>query len=108
MLQKKQKIKHRKYALKNNVRPPESTWKDRQQSVYMLNKKTLEIIKEFDSLSSACRYIGKENTFVSTISSCCRNKRFSAFGYRWVFNTEDIELLREKKPIIAWNKGLKN
>ena len=101
------KIKHRKYALKNNVRPPESTWKDRQQSVYMLNKKTLEIIKEFDSLSSACRYIGKENTFVSTISSCCRNKRFSAFGYRWVFNTEDVELLREKKPLIAWNKGLK-
>ena len=101
------KIKHRKYALKNNVRPPESTWKDRQQSVYMLNKKTLEIIKEFDSLSSACRYIGKENTFVSTISSCCHNKRFSAFGYRWVFNTEDIELLREKKPLIAWNKGLK-
>ena len=101
------KIKHRKYALKNNVCPPESTWKDRQQSVYMLNKKTLEIIKEFDSLSSACRYIGKENTFVSTISSCCLNKRFSAFGYRWVFNTGDIELLREKKPLIAWNKGLK-
>ena len=100
------KEKNRKYALENNVKPPEATWKDKQQKVYMLDKSTLEIINEFESLSSACRFIGKKETFVSTISSCCNNKRFSAFGYRWVFSIDDIPKLREKIPLIAWNKGL--
>lgn len=101
------KIKHRKYALENNVKPPESTWKEKQQEVYMLDKETLDIIQKFESLSSACRFIGKKETYVSTISSCCNNKRFSAFGYRWVFTIEDIPKLRDKKILIAWNKGLK-
>lgn len=99
--------KHKKYALENNIKPPESTWKDKQQKVYMLQKETLKVLKEFESLASACRYINKNNSYVSTISACCRNKRFSAFGYRWVFNKKDIKTLRIKKPIIAWNKGLK-
>lgn len=101
------KIKHRKYALENNIKPPESTWREKQQKVYMLDKQTLEIIQEFQSLSSACRFIGKKETYVFTISSCCNNKRFSAFGYRWVFSIEDIQKLRDKIPIVAWNKGLK-
>lgn len=101
------KIKHRKYALENNVKPPESTWKEKQQEVYMLDKETLNIIQKFESLSSACRFIGKKETYVSTISSCCNNKRFSAFGYRWVFSIEDIQKLRDKIPLVAWNKGLK-
>ena len=101
------KEKNRKFALENNIKPPESTWKDRQQKVYMLDKNTLEIINEFESLSSACRFIGKKETFVSTISSCCNNERFSAFGYRWVFSIEDIQKLRDKIPLVAWNKGLK-
>ena len=100
------KRKHKKYATENNIKPLESTWKDRQQKVYMLDKNTLEIINEFESLSCACRFIGKQETFVSTISSCCNNKRFSAFGYRWVFSIDDIPKLRNKIPLIAWNKGL--
>lgn len=101
------KNKHKKYALENNIKPPESTWKERQQKVYMLDKQTLDIIQEFESLSSACRFLGKKETYVSTISSCCNNKRFSAFGYRWVFSIEDIQKLRDKIPLVAWNKGLK-
>lgn len=107
IVSEKTKAKHRKYAIENNVKPPESTWKDRQQKVYMLDKSTLEIIKNFESLSSACKFLGKQTTFVSTISSCCNNKRFSAFGYRWVFSLKDITLLKNKKPIVAWNKGKK-
>lgn len=104
---KKTREKHKKYALENNVRPPESTWKEKQQKVYMLDKNSLKVLNEFESLSSACRFIGKKETFVSTLSSCCNNKRFSAFGYRWVFFLEDIQKLRNKKPLLAWNKGIK-
>lgn len=107
IVSEKTKIKHRKYALENNIKPPESTWKDKRQKVYMLDKETLDIIQEFESLSSACRFLSKKETYVSTISSCCNNKRFSAFGYRWVFSIEDIQKLRDKIPLIAWNKGLK-
>ena len=103
----KTKEKHKKYALENNVRPPESTWKEKQQKVYMLDKNSLKILNEFESLSSAFRFIGKKETFVSTISSCCNNRRFSAFGYRWAFFLEDIQKLRNKKPLLAWNKGIK-
>ena len=100
-------LKLKKYALENNIKPPEITWKERQQKVYMLDKENLEILHEFDSLSQACRFLGKKETFASTISSCCNNKRFSAFGYRWSYSIENISNLRNKKPLIAWNKGLK-
>jgi hypothetical protein len=98
--------KKRKYALDNNIIPPKSTWEDRQKQVLMLNYNTLEIINTFVSASEACRYVGKDCTFTSTITSCCKNKRFSAFGYRWVFNESDITNLRSKIPLVPWNKGL--
>jgi group I intron endonuclease len=99
--------KKRKYAIDNNIIPPESTWIARQEKVLMLDYNTLTIIKEFNSLSEACRFIGKDSTFASTISACCKNKRYSAYGYRWVFNKEDIKTLRTKKKLISWNKGKK-
>ena len=74
--------KKRKYAIENNIVPPESTWKEKQKEVYMLDYNTLEVIQKFESLSSACRYLGKDATFASTITSCCKNNRFSAYGYR--------------------------
>ena len=99
--------KKRKYAIEHNISPPEYTWKDKQRKVYMLDYNTLEILQEFISLSDACRFIGKDATFVSTIISCCTNKRFSAFGYRWVFNIDDIKNLRKKEIKEPWNKGKK-
>lgn len=98
------KAKKRKYALDNNIIPPESTWKDKQLTVYKLDKITLEVIDKYESLASACRSVGKDSTFVTTIKSCCENKRFSAYGYRWVLNLDDIIKLREKKPL-NHNKG---
>lgn len=99
--------KKRKYAIENNIIPPESTWKEKQKKVYMLDYNTLEIIQEFESLSSACRFIGKDATFASTITSCCNNKRFSVYGYRWVFDKDDIKNLRKKNTKDPWNKGKK-
>ena len=97
--------KKRKYALENNIKPPESTWKAKQKQVMMLDYDTLEVLNIFDSVSEAARYLGKDCTFASTITSCCRNKRFSAYGYRWVFEEGDIKNLRSKIENIPWNKG---
>lgn len=102
-----QKNKKRIYAIKNNVKPPAKTWIDKQKSVRMLEYETLEILHVFDSISQACRFIGKDETFCSTISSCCGNKRYSAFGYRWCYSENPISELRYKKEKKAWNKGLK-
>ena len=99
--------KHREYALKNNIRPPDSIWKSKSKSVIMLDYHTLKPIKTFFSASEACRFLGKDSTFASTITSCCNNKRYSAFGFRWVLKKADIPSLRNKIPIVAWNKGLK-
>lgn len=99
--------KKRKYAIENNIVPPESTWKEKQKEVYMLDYNTLEVIQKFESLSSACRYLGKDATFASTITSCCKNNRFSAYGYRWVFDKNDIKNLRQKDKKDPWNKGKK-
>lgn len=100
-------LKKKKYAIENGMRPPESTWVDKQKVVLMLDYLSGKPIQKFKSLSEACRYLGKDCTFATTISACCKNKRYSAFGYRWVFNESDAEFLRCKKELIAWNKGLK-
>lgn len=99
--------KKRNYAILNSIKPPDYTWKEKQKSVIMLHYKTKEVLKAFQSISEACRFIGKDCTYASTISQCCKNKRYSAFGYRWVFNKEDIKNLRNKEEIIRWNKGKK-
>jgi hypothetical protein len=49
----------------------------------MLDYNTKQEIKNFSSVSEACRYIGKDHTFASTISSVCNGKRNSAFNYKW-------------------------
>ena len=99
------KEKHRQYAIDNNIKPPESTWKDKQKSIYKLDKNTLEVLEKYNSLSEACRSVNKDATFTSTIASFCNNKRFSSYRYRWLFSLEDIDKLRNKIPLIAWNKG---
>jgi hypothetical protein len=77
--------KKRQYALENNIKPPESTWKDKQKPIQMFNKQTDEFIKEFTSIAEACRFIGKNSTYASTLSSCAIGKRKTAFGYKWKF-----------------------
>lgn len=76
--------KHRKNALENNVKPPEKTWKDKQISVIMLDKDTSKKLQEFESLSSACRFLGKDSTYVSTITRAIK-RHINAYGYKWKY-----------------------
>ena len=99
--------KKRKYALENNIIPPRSTWENKQLEVLMLDYNTSKILKKFKSLSEACRYIGKDSSFASTIGACCKNKRYSAYGYRWVFKEENKSNLKTLKKREGWNKGKK-
>lgn len=80
---KETKEKHRQYALENNIKPPESTWKNKQKAVIQLHYDTLEEIQEFISLSEACRSVGKNHTYASTIAAVCNGKRNSAFKFKW-------------------------
>ena len=77
------RLKHRKYALENNVKPPESTWKNKMKKIIMLDYNSLEELQIFDSVSEACRFIGKDYTYVTTLSDVCNDKRKSAFKYKW-------------------------
>lgn len=77
--------KKRQYALENNIKPPEKTWKDKQKPIQMFNKETFEFIKEFPSIAEACRFIGKSVKYASTISKCAVGKRKTALGYKWKF-----------------------
>ena len=54
---------------------------NRSKAVQMLDKKTGELIREFESMAEAERWLGKR----SHISSCCLGKRKSAHGYVWRF-----------------------
>lgn len=79
--------KKRKYAIDNNIKPPTSTWENRQKRVIMLDYNTSEELVIFKSLAEACRAIGKDFSFVSTISSVCNGKRNSAYSFKWRWHT---------------------
>jgi hypothetical protein len=74
--------KKRRYALDNNVKPPESTWRDRQKQIAMLDKDTKEVLKTFESQAEACRFLGKDATFVSTLTRAIK-RNITAYGYSW-------------------------
>lgn len=42
-------------------------------------------ICEYKSIAEACFKLGKTNKQISEISKCCRNKRKSAWGYKWKY-----------------------
>lgn len=98
------KEKKRLYAITNNIRPPKSTYDKIRKSIIMLDYSTLKELKEFISISDACKYLGKDERFATTLTSVCNGKRYSAFGYRWKFKG-DPNPTRKKKPLVAWNKG---
>lgn len=52
-----------------------------------VNKETGEILK-FNSASEAQRHFGKGRT--GSISTCCRGKQKSAYGYIWSY-IDDVE-----------------
>ena len=81
---KETREKHRKNALKNNAKPPESTWKNKQRAVIMLDKNTLKELKEFKSISEACRFVGRDGSFSSVIRTTIK-KENNAYGYKWKY-----------------------
>ena len=54
--------------------------------VLMLNKDTNEVIQEFDSIVKATDFLGKPQKAGSAISSVCKGKRKTAYGYKWKYN----------------------
>ncbi len=77
------RLKHRKYALENNINPPEYTWKNKMKKIIMLDYNSLKELQVFESVSEACRFIGKDHTYATTLSNVCNGKRKSAFKYKW-------------------------
>jgi hypothetical protein len=51
--------------------------------IKQINKDTNEIIKEFKSIQSACRFYNYNTNGHATISKCCRGILKSACGYKW-------------------------
>lgn len=40
-------------------------------------------MQEFDSLADACRFVGKDHTWVTCITNVCNGKRHTSLGYKW-------------------------
>ena len=64
--------------------------KSSRQKVYQLDKKTNEILQEFDSYTLAAKWLienkyakGAENGIRSHISEVCKGKRKSAYQFKW-------------------------
>lgn len=65
--------------------------KDKQEyhppkEIYMLDKNTEEILKEFSNCTEAARFLG--NNGANHIGDVCRGKRKTAYGYKWKFKEE--------------------
>jgi|LGVF01.2.fsa_nt_gb group I intron endonuclease len=73
------------YKLKpeyNQMLPTEPITSYKKRQIYQIDMETLEIIKEYDSLTDASI---ETNTGTSKISLCCNNLRASTGGYYWCF-----------------------
>lgn len=57
-------------------------------SVDMLDKNTNEVLKTFTSQTEACEYLELSAKKSGSISTCCKGKRQSAFGYRWRYSPQ--------------------
>ena len=51
-------------------------------SIFMLDKKTNKVLKQFESLKDACQYLNKDSH--SNISQCLNGKIKTAYGYKWI------------------------
>ena len=51
--------------------------------IYMIDKDTNKIIKKFDALADAARYLGRNPNWMSHISQQIRGERKTAYGYKW-------------------------
>lgn len=56
----------------------------RIKSVAKCNKITGEIIETYESVADAARSVNREGN-TSSISACCKNKKNSYMGYKWIY-----------------------
>lgn len=56
------------------------------KAVLMIDKSTNEILREFESATDAETFLSKRSHH---ISSCCNNKRKSAYGYIWRYKNKE-------------------
>lgn len=71
--------KNRNYALVNNLKPPLQPTK----RVTMLDYNTSEELVTFESITDACKSVGKDFNYASAISNVCNGIRKSAFKFKW-------------------------
>lgn len=75
----------------NYGKPISNIHKDRikvalSKAVLMIDKSTNEILREFESATDAETFLSKRSHH---ISSCCNNKRKSAYGYIWRYKNKE-------------------
>lgn len=75
--------KKRKYAIDNNIRPPRETWEKKQIKVNALDSEG-KVVNSFPSLAEACRFVGRNHTYVSTITRAIK-RNIKAYGYKWSY-----------------------
>lgn len=87
----------RRWAIENNFKPVKQSYEWRMRIVLQCDPNTGEVIAEHESISAACRAVGKNHKFVTVITQVCnetpiyhkgRTKpviRRTAFGYKWRF-----------------------
>lgn len=59
------------------------------KSVYMLDKDTEKIIKKFNSLADAGRFLGRNANHMSHIAQQINGKRKTAYGYKWRYADDE-------------------
>ena len=76
-----------------NIKAKRSKVQNNSKKVYQLNKDTLEIIQEFDSI-----ILASENTNIKTqsISRVCRHGCNTAGGYSWIYKEEYHSITKEE------------
>lgn len=78
------------HAWKNNLK--KAYWKNKfgkdhgsSKSVYKIDIDTGKILKQYDSIADIKREL---NIKGGDISSCCKNKRKTAYGFKWRYTDE--------------------
>lgn len=66
-----------------------------KRSVVQIDKDSDKILNVFESLWSACEYLGKKNR-AGDICTTCQGKQHTAFGYKWKYEDE-LEIIKFKE-----------
>lgn len=101
--------------LEGGNEPPHYSGKNNPKAikVYQYNKDTGELLNEFDCISDAVRYLGKNCNVASHISSCCKGNKRTYAGYKWSYekleritpNTGKYDRINFNKLIAYDNDG---